>query len=625
VFGLITTLAPALTPGRLTQLLAGARDRVPVPDVTHRGVWAAIEPPTRAGLLAQADEELAGPLPRLRASDWARTFRDGVRTAWEDEARRLRERAARLVIAAVLTGEVAAADAPPGTVAYLDGAADALVALAESSTWCWAPHDGLTRARGEVLPDPDDPYLDLGAAEVCSLFAWADHALGPHLDTRVPGLRRRLRREVDLRVLTPFERRRDWPWIGLRGDAHNWNPWIHSAVLAGTLLLVDDAERQASLVRLVVDGLDRYLAVLPADGGVDEGIGYWWQGVCRLMEALDLLAAAGGDELDARHLPPLPELARFPHRMHLGGDWYVNAGDAPARLNHAYPWHTLYAWGRRIDDGAVCAHAIARARPGLPVSPATGLWRALVGLADQGWRDAHGQPVHPGPWLPWRVWLPDVQVLVVRDATGVVLAAKGGHNGERHNHLDVGSYWVALDGRPLVVDAGQPTYTAASFGPHRYETWAVHSDWHNVPAPGAPQQPGAGYGARDVRAEDSGLCCDLAGAYPEDLVTSWQRSVRLIDGQVVVDDAWSGASTNVAVRHLLAGEVALGDGEAVARLPDGPGLRVSWDASVASPRLDRMPIDDPLLAQSWGTHLTRLTLTASGSDGRLTVWLGRAR
>src|SRR6185503_11826500 len=99
-------------------------------------------------------------------------------------------------------------------------------------------------------------------------LAWLDHLLGARLSASFPGLRERIRHEVDRRVLTPFETRLDWPWLGLDGEVHNWNPWIHSNVLVAALQLVDDPARRASLIALVVDGLDRYAASLPADGAI---------------------------------------------------------------------------------------------------------------------------------------------------------------------------------------------------------------------------------------------------------------------------------------------------------------------------------------------------------------------
>ncbi|MFF7999077.1 heparinase II/III family protein [Streptomyces sp. NPDC007917] len=624
---------PSSGPDPLVGLLRDAPARLPVPAVTARPVWEAVDATTREGLLDEAAAELRQTAPVLTASDWARTFRDGVRTAYEDSARRLRERATLFVLAATLTGEVAPADAPPGAAPYLDAAADALMALAETSTWCWAPHDRFAKARGEVLPDPDEPFLDLGAAEVASLLAWADHVLGPHLDTRVPGLRRRLRREVDLRVLTPFERTRDWHWIGLDGDAHNWNPWIHGAVLAAALLLTEDEERRARLVRLVVEGLDHYLAVLPDDGGIDEGVAYWWQGAGRLLEALDLLADAGGAALDARDLPVFGPLSKFPHRMHLAGHWYVNAGDAPARLWPDQPWHVLFQWGERLADPDVRAHALACARGGPAVRPRAGLGRALAGLRDPRWRRALATTADaddgPAPWAARETWLPRVQVLVAREtagtAAGLTLAAKAGHNGERHNHLDVGSYWVALDGRPLVVDVGQPTYTAASFGPGRYQAWPLQSAWHNVPEPGAAQQPGPGHRADDVRVDltpaAAALHAELAGAYPAGLLRTWRRSLRLVratansPAHVLIEDRWTpDLAAPVLLRHVLAGDVEdveLAEGRARVTA-DGHSLSISWDPNRATASLEHRRLDDPLLRESWGERLTRLTLTVPG-------------
>jgi len=632
---------------------------MPVPPAGDREVWDAVDPATKDALLADAAAELDRPAPVLRASDWARAFRDGVRTAYEDRARALRTRTALFVLAAVLADESAPAGAPPAAAPFLDAAADGLTALAEASTWCWAPHDLFTARRAEVVPDPDEPYLDLGAAEVAALLAWADHVLGARLDARVPGLRRRLRREVRQRVFEPFTAIRDWHWLGLDGDAHNWNPWIHSAVLVCALLLADDEAERARLVRLVLLGLDHFAAALPDDGGVDEGVAYWWHGACRLLESLDLLAAVGGPALDLRGLPVLAELVRFPHRMHLGGPWYVNVGDGPARLTDAQPWHVLFHWGRRLGDAAVSGHAVARARSrGVRARPEDGLGRALAGLCDPDWRTAvtaRGGPDGPGGsgpgpaagdgdrggWLSREVWLPRVQVLVARQdagtAAGLTVAVKGGHNAERHNHLDVGSYWVALDGEPVVVDAGQPTYTAASFGPDRYDAWPLRSGWHNVPDPGAEQRPGAEHRARDVRAGTGGgdtlWSAELGAAYPAGVLRGWRRCVRLVRGgtpHVLVEDTPEGFTGVARLNHLLSGDVALAEGRAVVQTRTGGVLRLVWDPARLTASVEVRELDDPLLRQSWGRRLTRLTLRAEvqaageGPAGPLWVRIERA-
>ncbi|WP_237551813.1 MULTISPECIES: heparinase II/III family protein [unclassified Streptomyces] len=635
---------------RLLPLPAGAladpAGRLPVPDVTRRSVWDAVPGTLSERVLGDAARELGRPKPRLTAGAWARALRDGNRSAYEDAAWRLQERVSLLCLAAVLTGESAdAADPAPGACPHLDAAVDGLVAFAEASTWCWAPHERFAAARGEVVPDPDDPYPDLGAAEVAALFAWADHALGPHLDRRAPGLRRRLRREVDRRLLGPFERRRDWAWLGADGGANNWNPWIHGAVLAAALLLCDGAdaeERRTRLVSLVVEGLDHYVRVLPDDGGIDEGISYWWAGACRLLEILDLLAAAGGPALDARELPLLAALLKYPRRMHLGADRYVNVGDAPARLDTAQPWQVPFRWGGRLGQPDTVAHALAGARQqGCAAPPRAGLGRALTALADPDWCRAVTGPVPRPSWPARETWLPRLQVLVAREAAGstdgLTLAVKAGHNGEHHNHLDVGSYWVAVDGRPLVVDVGRPTYTAETFGPDRYAAWPLTSGWHNVPEPGGiGQAPGAAFRAREVEAELSdsrtGLSAELSAVYPPGTVARWDRTVclRRASGEtpaayVSVEDRWRGGPPEVALRHVLAGHVEHGDGWATVTAADGGrGLEMRWEPGAVTATVERRKLDDPVLTRSWGEALSRLTLTVRtpGPQGGLCVrWL----
>ena len=98
------------------------------------------------------------------------------------------------------------------------------------------------------------------------------------------------------------------------------------------------------------------------------------------------------------------------------------------------------------------------------------------------------------------VWLPDSQVRVVcRD--GMTLCCKGGHNGESHNHNDVGSFMLYVDGEPQIVDAGNMTYTAKTFSAERYTLWNVRSAYHNLPMIG-----GKGAAARAGVRGGAGRC-----------------------------------------------------------------------------------------------------------------------
>lgn len=604
--------------GALSDLLVDAQASLPLKPASHRAVWAVgsgvVDAATITDLLARAEADLGSPWPQPLASAASRVHRDGDRDVWEQTVFARQHRLSRAAIAAAVTLDDA----------WIDEVADGLWQLCEQSSWCWPAHDDTRRSHGAVLATVTDPFLDLGAGEVVGQLAWIDHLLGAQLDERYPGLRARLRHEATTRILEPFVHRRDWHWIGLDGDVHNWNPWIHGNVLLAALRFMDaphQSEDRAHIVELVIEGIDRYVASLPEDGAIDEGYSYWWNGACRAVEALDILRHATGGALDAAvGVPALRETIAFPHRMHLGGDWYLNLADGQAKPTSDQPWHALHRAARHVGDEAAMAHAASYRVPGHPVaSEAAGLGRLLRGITDADWLAA----TPASPPLVRDVWLASTDVMVAREhdasSDGLTVAAKGGHNAEHHNHNDVGSFVVASDGVPVIVDAGRPTYTAATFGPDRYSIWTMQSSWHNVPEiAGVAQGTGVEFAARDVSYTSTdaaaSLSLDIADAYPLPQLTMWRRDVALdrVASRVTIDDAWTVMGDEVtSVRLLLAGEVRL-DGTSAHIVPlDGARpVRVTWTPA-APASLTVRELDDPMLSEVWGKRLTRLELDVS--------------
>ncbi|MGW4897034.1 heparinase, partial [Kitasatospora sp. NPDC004240] len=324
-------------------LLAAPAACLPVPPAHDRTAWSAahLDRPTLDALRERATHDLTTPWPLPLASGFARYARDGNRDGYESAVFTRQHRLSRAAVMAAVTLDAR----------WLDEVADGVTLLCEQSTWCWPAHDD-TFGRGAVVPDVHRPFLDLGAGEVAAQLAWIDHLLACPLDERYPGLRARIRHEADVRVLTPFTARRDWHWLGLSGDVHNWSAWIHGNVLVAALVLMPDGEPRTHAVDLAVAGLEHYLASIPADGAIDEGSLYWWQGACRALEALDVLHHATAGALGGDLGGAVRETIAFPHRMHLGGDWYVNVADGPARVSPEQPWDALHRAARRAGDTA---------------------------------------------------------------------------------------------------------------------------------------------------------------------------------------------------------------------------------------------------------------------------------
>jgi hypothetical protein len=95
-----------------------------------------------------------------------------------------------------------------------------------------------------------------------------------------------------------------------------------------------------------------------------------------------------------------------------------------------------------------------------------------------------------------RSWFEQAGILICRPlkdtSCRLATAIIGNDNGVNHNHNDVGSYLVVLNGQVLIVDPGGETYTARTFGPHRYDSNVLNSFGHSVPlVAGKMQDAGA--------------------------------------------------------------------------------------------------------------------------------------
>ena len=120
------------------------------------------------------------------------------------------------------------------------------------------------------------------------------------------------------------------------------------------------------------------------------------------------------------------------------------------------------------------------------------------------------------------LWFAQARILICRPLKGssckLAAAIIGNDNGVNHNHNDVGSFVVVLNGQVLIVDPGGETYTARTFGPHRYDSNVLNSFGHSVPlVAGKMQDAGAKAKAVTLKtdftdAQDT-LVFDIRSAY----------------------------------------------------------------------------------------------------------------
>ncbi len=572
----------------------------PFPKRTDRARWTGIAREKREQLLVWGNEALAG-YPMLTATRFLAFSRTGNRQVYEQPyfARR------SLLMGAALA-ECAADDGR-----YLDAVIDGIWCICEESAWVLSAHNGSDHPgappmAARPLPDVTNPYVDLFAAQTAATLADVLYLLQDRLDAVSPLIARRVRREIDLRVVAPFLTHDDFWWMGMiRRDVNNWTPWIVSNVIDVLLLLERDAHRRSEGIARGMRMLDSYLAVLPPDGGCDEGAGYFNMAGAALADALQSVYAATGGRVSFYHEPLIRRIAAFPLHAHIDGPYFINFADCDAMPR--MDGERLLHLGQRTDNPALAAlgaQTLARRNDVRPLDTPQ-MNRVLFTL----FAAAPEQPALTQS--PSYLALPDLQVFSWRHG-GMYLAAKGGHNGESHNHNDVGTFLLYTDGQPRVIDLGNCVYTAKTFGPERYTLMNTRSRNHNVPLIGAMEQAaGREHAATGVTSDRHGLRLDIAAAYPKEAGVCRLCRTFAIDGNgmTLTDDIELDRAQPVTWVFMLRDRPELSPGSA-----SFGGLLLSHDSTLLQ-RVEEIPVTDPRMAGNFPGSVWRLALEAPA--GRL--------
>ena len=603
-------LTGGLSEQALAAALIPAAQWHPYPTIQDRAEWQAVPQEIRAGFIQEAQQYLGTTWERIPATVTLQYIRNGNRSNYDALNTRQREKLATLVFAEVFENQGR----------FLDQIADGIWAICEQTFWGSTAHLGMQRA-GNGLPDVTEPIVELFSAETGALLAWTDYLLEDRLDKVSPLLRKRIRAEVDRRLLTPALQRDDFWWMGFgeRKNVNNWNPWINSNWLAAVLLLESDPRRRTASVYKIMRSLDNFINIYPDDGASDEGPGYWGRAGASLFDNLELLRSATNGTVDIYRAPLVRNMGQYIYRVYIKDQYFVPMGDASAKITPDA--ELVYQFGKRIADpvmqgfGALLAQRRGAYRPGSSspgrILPALFVAREI----------ATAQASEP---LLGSVWLADLQLMAARSipnkAQGLYVAAWGGHNAQSHNHNDVGNLIVYGDGKPVLIDLGVETYSAKTFSSQRYDIWTMQSAYHNLPTiNGVMQAAGREYQAKAVSFNETAnrltFSADIASAYPAAAaVERWQRRVTLDRKAptVELEDRYELREWKEPARLNLMTPLSVDTSQPGAvRL--GGRYVLSFDAHELHATAEEIPISDEHLRSVWGERVERLVLTTQGT------------
>lgn len=513
-----------LTAADLERIFHTERPVFPELDHARQHLDTLLDEPRGKALIAEADALLVDvdTIPQTTYSRFQAFVRNGEREPYETPYFLKRHRLGALVTRYLL-----------GQREVKDTIEDYLWNIAEESTWVIPAH-----AR----------VIDLMAAETALSLAEALYLLGGALDAKV---RRRLQREIDDRVLAPFlQSHFDLRWFN---GSDNWNGVCSGAIGSACLYLEQDPKRLGQVLALILESLNTFLATaFEEDGGTTEGVGYWQYGLNNVVIFAEMLHARSGGAIDLLADPRFGPIATFPGRMLLPNDRFVSFSDCPSEVP--------------ISPGIIARLAMRTGEPLLhnllsPTSTLSNEAGGPRGLRNLLWWDGRRHATAPLE----DALLPATGIARLTGATPhgepIVLIVKAGHNGENHNHNDVGAFVLNVAGEDFLTDPGPGRIDRDYYSTHhRYDNLFTNSEGHGVPViDGTLQGTGRSFGGslhgidHDAATGQKSVAVEFDHAYPVPSLVQAKRCLAMDrrHGTIWMEDRYSFADSGHEVEDVL--------------------------------------------------------------------------
>jgi len=492
--------------------------------ITDRNAWRKLaQNDSFKEVVSEAEMLLQEPIPEQPDDLYLDFSRTGNRTRWQRVSGRRRGRVRTLALAECLEGKGR----------FTPAFEEIVRVLCSERTWVMPAHDrNLTNFNGKSID------IDLGSSMLAWSLATADHLLADKLG---PKTRQLIRNNLDRRIFEPYQdmvlgkRKKNW-WLT---GTNNWNAVCLAGVTGSALAVLDSPHRRAFFVAAAEDYSKNFLKGFTDDGYCSEGLGYWNYGFGYYVMLSEMIYQATKGKVDFLQDNKAKQAAAFGSNIEIINGVYPAFADCSIRARPSS--RLMYFVSRRLGMGL---------RSWEQIDPASGhgsLYQSMMySFPNSASLASPAQGAAKG--LSIRSWFPKGGVLISRpgpnSAARFVIALKGGHNQEHHNHNDVGSFVVVLGDKPLLLDPGGEVYTARTFSSRRYESNVLNSFGHPVPiVAGKLQRTGRQAHGRVVQQtftdSTDTLVLDISSAYEVPELKKLERKFvysRLGSGSLSVTD-----------------------------------------------------------------------------------------
>ncbi|MDR3109656.1 MAG: heparinase II/III-family protein [Planctomycetaceae bacterium] len=474
-------------------------------DAVQRGVWAAeivIEP--------------------FNETLYREYFKNGNRENYQNWRGKKYSQLSPLVIAECIENK---GRFVPNIVALINS-------ICDDKSWVLPAHD-----YGAVIVDGKDVYIDLASADTSFGLAIACYWLGDKLPNE---LRERVTEEIERRTFVPYEnaiRAKTMPrgmwWVN---TTNNWNSVCHAGVIGAAVLQIKSKERRAFFVAAAEHYTDDFFKGFTDDGYCSEGLGYWNYGFGNFVTLSETIYRETDGKVDLFKLPKVRNVALFGARMEITPNLFAAFADCSIT---ARPGNVLTGFiSRRLGLGLE-SYENAGLYPNTPSGNL--IHTAIYCFPNSAVEHPAVQPTEP--LLGIRTKFEDAGIYICRpqknERTELAAVFKGGHNGEHHNHNDVGSFVVSRGGVLPLIDPGGEVYTQRTFSSRRYDSNLLNSFGHPVPKiNGKLQQTGTARKGVVIESENS----DAKDVYRFDIASAYdQKEIKKLERRFVYDRQNHGA------------------------------------------------------------------------------------
>lgn len=259
-------LGKSINVENLMNILVMDRKWVKYPSYNDRTGWHKFFGGYRDEVIKNGEKQLDYEWKVVKATDYIEFERSGNRQIMEkpfDDN--------NYAIVQLLLAELA-----EGKGRFTDQLINGVFHTCEMTSWTLSAH--LVRQPSyRSLPSDQYQEIDLTAGDLGAMLSWVYYFMHEEFDKIDPEISRRLYRELDRRIMTPYLENDSYWWLALDYNGqmvNNWNPWCNSNCLMTFMLLENDEERLAKAVYRSMQSVDKFLNYVHYDGACEEGPSY---------------------------------------------------------------------------------------------------------------------------------------------------------------------------------------------------------------------------------------------------------------------------------------------------------------------------------------------------------------